>query len=79
MVKFNNYTTLNAQWMTEDDLKDYPDILQGYVDALQLRSIVKNQEGCNNLRLFSFFVNKLLFDKTCLVNSKFNVHIRNKN
>ena len=40
LVKFKNYTTLDAQWMNEDDLKDYPDILQGYVDALQLRSTV---------------------------------------
>ena len=40
LVKFKNYTTLDAQWMNEDDLKDYPDILQGYVDALPLRSTV---------------------------------------
>ena len=40
LVKFKNYTTLDAQWMNEADLKDYPDILQGYVDALQLRSTV---------------------------------------
>ena len=40
LVKFKNYTTLNAQWMTEDDLKDYPEILQGYINTLQLRSIV---------------------------------------
>ena len=40
LVKFKNYTILDAQWMTEDDLKDYPAILQHYVDALQLRSTV---------------------------------------
>ena len=40
LVKFKNYTILDAQWMTEDDLKDYPAILQHYVDALQLRSTI---------------------------------------
>ena len=40
LVKFKDYTTLNAQWMTEDSLKDYPEIVQGYIDALQLRSTV---------------------------------------
>ena len=40
LVKFKNYTPLDAKWMTEADLQDYPDILHSYVDALQLRSIV---------------------------------------
>ena len=40
LVKFKNYTPLDAKWMTEYDLKDYPDILHSYVDALQLRSTV---------------------------------------
>ena len=40
LVKFKNYTILDAQWINEDDVKDYPTILQGYVDALELRSIV---------------------------------------
>ena len=40
LVKFKNYTPLDAKWMSETELKDYPDILQRYVDALQLRSTV---------------------------------------
>ncbi|MCO5609411.1 hypothetical protein L7F22_063637 [Adiantum nelumboides] len=40
LVKFKNYTPLDAKWMTESDLRDYPDILHNYVDALQLRSTV---------------------------------------
>ncbi|MCO5599276.1 hypothetical protein L7F22_053377 [Adiantum nelumboides] len=40
LVKFKNYSALDAQWMTEQDLKVYPEILDGYLQALQLRTTV---------------------------------------
>ncbi|MCO5562077.1 hypothetical protein L7F22_015703 [Adiantum nelumboides] len=35
LVKFKNYSALDAQWMTEQDLRAYPEILDEYLQALQ--------------------------------------------
>ncbi|MCO5603769.1 hypothetical protein L7F22_057921 [Adiantum nelumboides] len=40
LVKFKNCSALDAQWMTEQDLRAYPEILDGYLQALQLRTTV---------------------------------------
>ncbi|MCO5569931.1 hypothetical protein L7F22_023645 [Adiantum nelumboides] len=40
LVKFKNYSALDAQWMTEQDLRAYSEILDGFLQALQLRTIV---------------------------------------
>ena len=40
LVKFKNYSPLNAQWMTEAELQAYPDVLNSYLEALQLRTTV---------------------------------------
>ncbi|MCO5554411.1 hypothetical protein L7F22_007941 [Adiantum nelumboides] len=39
LVKFKNYPALDAQWMTEQDLRAYPEILDGYLQELQLRTV----------------------------------------
>ena len=31
LVKFKNYSPLDAQWMTEKDLQSFPDILSNYL------------------------------------------------
>jgi len=36
LVKFQNYSPLDAQWMSEEDLQLYPDLLNGYKEAFQL-------------------------------------------
>ena len=40
LVKFKNYTPLDAQWMTQKDLDTYPELVGSYVEALQLRSTI---------------------------------------
>ena len=39
LVKFKNYSPMDAKWMEEDELADSPQILQLYLDAFQLEPI----------------------------------------
>ena len=40
LVKFKNYPILDAQWMTDSDLETHPNIVNSYLDALQMRTTV---------------------------------------
>ena len=38
LVKFKNYSALNAKWMDEDMLSTHPQLLDVYKEAFQLRT-----------------------------------------
>ena len=38
LVKFKNYSPLDAKWMEKSDLVDYPQLVLAYEDAFQLRT-----------------------------------------
>ncbi|MCO5548387.1 hypothetical protein L7F22_001844 [Adiantum nelumboides] len=40
LLKFKNYSPLDAQWINEQELHQFPEILHSYLDALQLRTTV---------------------------------------
>ena len=52
LVKFQNYSPMDAKWMDEGDLVDLPQLLQLYLEAFQLEpTLVRALSGSAEHRL----------------------------
>ena len=49
LVKFKNYSALNAKWMDEDMLSTHPELLDVYKEAFHLRTTDWKRRGCHHL------------------------------
>ena len=53
LVKFQNYSPMDAKWMEEGDLANNPQILDLYLAAFQLEPTVSRLPGANSDRVAS--------------------------
>ena len=79
MIPGNYRTTMVGQTLAKLYASILEQQLSRWTEKTGRRALGQTQRECNYLRHFFVFINTFLFNKTCLVSSKFNVHIRNRN